>query len=68
MNKPLSIALLIVGAILVIYGISASQSVGSDISRMFTGSPTDKSVWLLVVGIVLGVIGLAGVLRGSKSS
>jgi len=33
---------------------------------MFTGSPTDKTVWLLVGGAVAAVIGLVGVLRGSK--
>ncbi len=66
MNKPVSLALLIVGVILVIYGVSASNSVGSGISRMFTGAPTDKAVWLLVGGIVAGVIGLVGLLRGGR--
>jgi hypothetical protein len=30
----------------------------------FTGSPTDKAIWMLVVGIVAIIIGLAGLLRG----
>jgi hypothetical protein len=66
MNKPLSLALLAIGVILVIYGVSASNSVGSGISKAFTGSPTDKTIWLLVGGVLAGVIGLVGVLRGSK--
>lgn len=66
MNKGLSIALLVVGVVLVIWGISASESFGSDVSRFFTGSPTNKAIWLLIGGIVAGIVGLFGVLRGSK--
>ena len=67
MNKPLSIALLATGIVLIIYGIGASNSLGSDLSRFFTGSPTDKTIWLLLGGIVAAVIGATGLLRGSKS-
>lgn len=66
MNKPLSLALLIAGVILIIYGISASDSIGSDFSRLFTGSPTDKTIWLLIGGVVATALGLSGVLRGPK--
>lgn len=66
MNKAVSLALLIGGIILIIYGISASNSVGSGFSRMFTGSPTDKTIWLLIGGAVAAVIGLVGVLSGSR--
>jgi len=66
MNKPISIALLIVGCVLVVYGLSASDSIGSDVSRAVTGAPTDKTIWLLVGGIAAGVIGLFGLFRGSK--
>lgn len=67
MNKPVSLALLVGGIVLIIYGVSASDSIGSGFSRMFTGAPTDKAVWLLVGGIVAAVLGLTGVVRGSKS-
>jgi hypothetical protein len=68
MNKLASIALLIGGVILITYGVSASNSVGSGFSRMFTGSPTDKTIWLLIGGVAAAVIGLVGLLRGSKTS
>jgi hypothetical protein len=67
MNRPLSIALLIVGCILVIYGISAATSTSSDVSRFFTGTPTDRAVWLLIGGAVAAILGLGGLMRGSKS-
>ena len=68
MFRVIALAMLVAGVVLVILGISASQSLGSDISRFFTGSPTDKAIWMLVVGAVLGVIGLAGVTRGPKTA
>jgi hypothetical protein len=68
MNKALSLALLVGGIILIIYGISASNSVGSSFSRMFSGSPTDKTIWLLVGGAVASIVGLVGVLRGSSET
>jgi hypothetical protein len=67
MNKPLSFALLVGGIILIIYGLNASDSVGSSFSRLFTGSPTDKTIWLLVGGIVAVAVGAGGLLRGSKT-
>ena len=66
MNKPLSIALLIVGCVLIVYGINASQSVSSDVSRFFTGNPTDKTIWLLIGGVVAAILGIGGMLRGGS--
>jgi uncharacterized membrane protein YidH (DUF202 family) len=68
MNKIVSLALLIGGVVLVVIGISATNSFSSDVSRFFTGSPTDKAIWMLIGGIIAAVIGLAGTLRGSKHS
>lgn len=66
MNKPLSLALLAGGILLIILGINASTSFGSDVSRFFTGSPTDKAMWMLVGGVAASVVGLFGLARGSK--
>lgn len=67
MNKLVSIALLAGGILLIIYGVNASQSIGSGFSKLFTGSPTDESIWLLIGGIIMAAIGAGGLLRGSKS-
>ncbi len=67
MNKPIMLAMmaiLVLGIVLVIYGVAASDSFSSDVSRFFTGSPTDKTIWLLIGGIVAIIVGLAGLLRG----
>ena len=67
MNRIVSLALLVGGVVLIIYGISATNSFSSDVSRFFTGSPTDKAVWMLIGGCVAAVVGLAGTLRGAKA-
>jgi hypothetical protein len=66
MNKIVFLALLAAGIILIVLGINATNSFSSDVSRLFTGSPTDKAMWMLIGGIVAAIIGLMGTLHGSK--
>lgn len=68
MNKAVSLALLAGGIVLLVFGINATNSFSSDVSRFFTGSPTDKAVWMMIGGVVLGIVGVAGLLLGSKRS
>lgn len=63
MNRAVSIALLAGGIVLIVIGVRASVSFGSDVSRFFTGSPTDKAVWMLVGGVIAASIGLFGMRR-----
>lgn len=67
MNRIISLALLVGGVALIIVGVNATNSFGSDVSRFFTGSPTDKAIWMLIGGIVATCLGLMGTLRGSKA-
>jgi hypothetical protein len=64
----ISIILLVGGVVLVILGVQATNSFSSDVSRFFTGSPTNKAIWMLIGGIVAGLIGLFGVMRRSKDA
>ena len=64
MNKAVSLALLAGGILLLILGVSASNSFSSDISRFFTGAPTDRAIWMLIGGGVMSVVGIVGLLRG----
>ena len=65
MTKALGVALLVLGVVLIIFGINASNSVGSDFSRFFTGAPTNKSIWLIVGGVAGLVSGGIMSLRSS---
>jgi len=66
MNSSSSIALLIGGVILLGFGISASHSFTSDVSKFFTGSPTDKAMWMVIGGAMAAVVGLVFTLRGGS--
>jgi hypothetical protein len=57
MNKAIGMALLVVGVALILYGFNASDSVSSNVSRAFTGAPTDKTIWLLLGGSAAVVVG-----------
>ncbi len=64
MSKAVSLALLAGGIVLIMLGVMASTSLTSDLSRFFTGSPTDKSIWMLVGGVVVSIVGAVGLVRG----
>jgi len=71
-NTVISFAILAVGIVLIIFGIRESESLRSDISRFFSGSPSDRAIWMLLGGAVATIIGLAGLsfgrLRGSRGN
>jgi hypothetical protein len=68
MNKIISLGLLAAGIVLIVIGMNASNSVGSGFSRFFTGSPTDKTIWLLIGGVAAAAIGAVGLLGGGGSN
>lgn len=53
---------------LTIFGLNEMNSFTSDISRMFTGAPTNRSIWMMVGGVVLVVPGLTGLASGSRKN
>lgn len=61
MTKAISIALIVGGIVLLYFGGQAFNSVSSDVSRVFTGSPTNKAIILLVGGVIATIAGLTGV-------
>lgn len=65
-NKMLALAAVVGGVLLVIFGIAATNSLSSDVSRFFTGFPGDKSMWMLLGGVVLCVVGLVSVMRRTR--
>jgi hypothetical protein len=68
MSKSVSLALLAGGILLLFFGIIAYDSSSSDISRFFTGSATDKSILMLVGGVLATVMGLGGLWRVSRKT
>lgn len=48
--------LLVAGVVLLIFGIQASESFASDVSETFTGSPTDRAIWMIVGGVAAAAL------------
>lgn len=59
MKLAIGLAIVILGIVLLVMGINASESVASDFSRFFTGNPTDRAMWLILGGIAAIIVGLA---------
>ena len=57
MNKALGVALLVVGVILLVWGLNSEGSFGSEVSKTLTGHPTDKVMWLIIGGAASGLTG-----------
>jgi drug/metabolite transporter (DMT)-like permease len=51
-------ALLAVGVLLLVWGINSSQSTGSEVSRLFTGAPTNRAMGLIAGGTAASLVGL----------
>jgi len=66
MYKVIGLALLAGGIALIIYGIDASNSTSSSISRTFNGTPTNKTLWLLIGGIASVICGAVLTFKPSK--
>jgi LPXTG-motif cell wall-anchored protein len=66
MQSVIGIALLVIGVVLMIFGMQASASLGSRLSELFTGAPSDRTIWLLVVGVAAAIVGLGLLLVGRR--
>jgi hypothetical protein len=48
MSNIVGVAILALGVVLLIFGFNEAHSFNSDVSRFFTGNPTDRSMWVIV--------------------
>ena len=55
--RIVGVVLVILGIILFIVGLNASDSVSDQMSEFFTGRFTDTTMWYIIGGIVLAVGG-----------
>jgi hypothetical protein len=68
MSKGIGLALLAIGIVLIVFGINASDSFASSAQRFFTGTPTDKSMWLLIGGIAATTVGAVTTFLSSRKA
>ena len=58
MNKLIGLICLAVGIVLLLWGHNVAQAVNSQVKNLFTGSPTDKAMYLYIGGAVLCAVGV----------
>jgi hypothetical protein len=66
MIKAFSAILVLVGIVLIILGVKASEAFNSQVSEVFTGNPSDRAIWLSLGGAVATIAGLAGFMRKDR--
>jgi uncharacterized protein DUF3185 len=59
MRLILGATIAVLGVVLVMHGLGAYDSLASGVSRLLTGTPTDKTLYLLAGGVLAFVIGMA---------
>ena len=67
-QRVFGIVLLVVGIILFIVGMNASDSLADRWSNFFTGHFTDATVWYIIGGVALAVLGLVLVMFGGRKT
>jgi hypothetical protein len=67
MKQIIGIAFLVVGIVLLCLAYDSYHSAASDVSRVVTGTSTNKTLCLVVGGILGSLLGLGGLLGGKKT-
>lgn len=69
-QRMVGIVLLVLGVILFIVGMNASESFADQLSNTFTGKWTDNTAWYVYGGLGLGLFGVLIVAfgRGAKTA
>ncbi len=65
MYNIVGLAIFALGIVLLIFGFNESHSFSSDVSRFFTGNPTNRSIWLIIGGAVAVLAGLVLAIRSA---
>ena len=67
-NRILGLVLLVVGVLLLYFGLHATDSVGESIKESVTGKYTDKTTWFIIGGAASTLAGLAMLFLGRGGS
>ena len=67
MNKIISIILLGLGLVIIIYGVSMAEPLRNDFKQLVTGLASQQSLWLVITGAVISLIGVIGMRRKKQA-
>ncbi len=65
-NRLVGLVLIAAGAVVGWMGWEERQTLGSQLNKLVSGSPSDKAMWLMIIGGVLIVVGALLALRKSR--
>jgi uncharacterized membrane protein len=65
-QRVLGLALLVVGGLLLYFGLHATDSVSESVKEGVTGTYTDKTTWYIIGGAVTALIGLLAAFLPSR--
>jgi len=63
LNRLTGIALLAVGGVLVLWGYNESESLGSHLTRLYSGNPTQNTLYYYIGGGICLILGAINLLR-----
>ena len=56
-RRILGLAILAIGIVLIVFGVTATHGMNEELSKAVTGKYTDETMWYIIGGIFLVVIG-----------
>jgi Protein of unknown function (DUF3185) len=59
------LTLFVIGAIILVFGLNATHKVADSVNESFTGRYTDKTMWYIIGGAALVLVGAGLTLRGA---
>lgn len=66
MTRAISFALIVGGVVLLYFGGQSFHSFSNEVSRVFTGAPANKTIFLIAGGVVATIAGLTGLVVSGK--
>lgn len=63
LNKVTGVILLVVGSLLILWGYNESESLGSHLTRLYSGNPTQNTLFYYLGGGVCLLLGAINLLR-----
>lgn len=67
-GRVVAMLLLVIGLVLLVAGMIASDSVGDQLSKTFTGEFTDSTSFMILGGLIMAVIGGVVMIFGGRRS
>jgi drug/metabolite transporter (DMT)-like permease len=66
-QRIVGIVILVVGVVILFFGVNASHSVGDQLSNTFTGRFTGTTMWYILGGLAAALCGLMMAVVGVKT-